>query len=367
LRELLFFSEDLLTKNGIFHWLDYGSLLGAVRGQTLIPWDSDIDWGILKEDMERVRALENEIAKAGYWLDTSEPDVWRIHYSRLNTQHVDLYPWWELDGWLKMNWKDSAERWAFPKHLLDKPEPVSLLGRTFPAPSPVDDFLREYRYGPDYLTPQRPEAAGHLKRAVDALLRRREQIRQFERDLVLLNDVLRNSPVADRYWVIGGLLIGCFREGRILPHDSRDADFGFRREDRERFLASVPRLTDAGFEPVWRYRNNAGEAVEYSFRRGGAQFEFFEHQEIQGALRYWVFGTPGGGEGTGVEIVSQVPAYSLAPMEFLGRSWQKPADHEAYLDAVYGNWTEPNPAYNCMTDDLSIVEKHPWTVSRSWE
>jgi phosphorylcholine metabolism protein LicD len=373
LRELLFFTEDLLTRNGIFHWLDYGSLLGAVRDQALIPWDSDIDWGILRKDMEKVRALESDIAAAGYWLDTSQPDVWRINFSRLNTQHVDLYPWWEQDGLMKMNWMDSSpDQWAFPTRWLNKLEPVDLLGRTFPAPSPVHEFLAKYRYGPDYLTPRRPEAEANsrgvdqLRKSVDGLLMRREQTRVFEQNLVLLHDLLQDSPVGDRYWMIGGLLIGCIREGRVLPHDSRDADFGFLREDREHLLASIRRLTDAGFHPLYCYRNNAGHPVEHSFRKDGALFEFFEHHDVQGCLRYWTFGTPANGEELGVEVISQVAAYDLAPVEFLGRTWQKPADHEAYLDAIYGNWTEPNPAYNCIRDDLSIVEQHPWTVSRTW-
>ena len=57
LKDLLSFTEDLLSRHGITHWIDYGSLLGAVRQGTFIPWDSDVDFGILKSDRERLRAL----------------------------------------------------------------------------------------------------------------------------------------------------------------------------------------------------------------------------------------------------------------------------------------------------------------------
>src|SRR5271170_5520609 len=69
LKELLFFTEDLLAKHGISHWLDYGGLLGAVRHQQFIPWDSDVDFGVLLPDLETIRALGPEIASAGHALD----------------------------------------------------------------------------------------------------------------------------------------------------------------------------------------------------------------------------------------------------------------------------------------------------------
>src|SRR5262245_40914451 len=37
----------LLERNGIAHWLDCGSLLGARRHGSMIPWDNDVDSGIL--------------------------------------------------------------------------------------------------------------------------------------------------------------------------------------------------------------------------------------------------------------------------------------------------------------------------------
>jgi phosphorylcholine metabolism protein LicD len=49
--ETAVFTHELLTKHGIVHWLDYGSLLGAVRGGELIPWDNDVDFGFLGSDL----------------------------------------------------------------------------------------------------------------------------------------------------------------------------------------------------------------------------------------------------------------------------------------------------------------------------
>src|SRR5215216_3064451 len=95
--EMMSFTEDLLPRHGILHWVDYGTLLGAVRDEALIPWDPDVDFGILTEDEAKVRALEAEVAAAGFHLDLDQHGVIRIAYSRVNNQHVDIFPW-ERDG-----------------------------------------------------------------------------------------------------------------------------------------------------------------------------------------------------------------------------------------------------------------------------
>src|SRR5438128_7120451 len=69
LMQLLGFTSDLLARHGIFHWLDYGSLLGAVRDGKLIAWDGDGDFGIQQHDEPAVLALAEEIATAGHRLD----------------------------------------------------------------------------------------------------------------------------------------------------------------------------------------------------------------------------------------------------------------------------------------------------------
>ncbi len=194
--DLAVFTHDLLRRHDILHWIDYGGLLGAVRGGELIPWDGDIDFGCLRSDLDKIAALGPEIAAAGHKLETSDPLVARIYFSEVNLQHADIFLWDEHDDVLDLHaypgfdWPGMADRRAFPRRFVDHLETVTLNGQPMPAPSPVHEFLSQYRYGPDYMTPARgvfdyelvPDvSAGEMTPVVRELL---EELGRGERRLI---------------------------------------------------------------------------------------------------------------------------------------------------------------------------------------
>lgn len=66
--------KRVCVENGIRYFLDSGSLLGAVRHRGFIPWDDDMDIGMLRPDYDRFLAIAPRSLKDDYFLQTWETD-----------------------------------------------------------------------------------------------------------------------------------------------------------------------------------------------------------------------------------------------------------------------------------------------------
>lgn len=58
--EILDRLHEFCTENDIHYWLDNGTLLGAIRHKGYIPWDDDIDVGMLRPDFDKFMQLFND-------------------------------------------------------------------------------------------------------------------------------------------------------------------------------------------------------------------------------------------------------------------------------------------------------------------
>jgi hypothetical protein len=187
-----------LTAAGVTWWLDYGSLLGAVRNPLLglpagmIPHDKDADLGFLGKDWPKVLGLVEEWRpelslagkpnRVGYalgfqWVHKlprapiSHPgghnfaagDSVKVRLSATNHSNVDLFPWYghpwrrSSDGKLHRYHFVGVDRCKGREFPAEKLLPLGEMeweGATLPAPADPEWFC-EHRYGKRWMTPIR--------------------------------------------------------------------------------------------------------------------------------------------------------------------------------------------------------------------
>lgn len=78
---------DLCEENKLTYFINYGTLLGAVRHKGFIPWDDDIDVCVMRDDYEKLVELLKKMPDIQYTLT----HCLRIHYKKLPI-HLDILP-----------------------------------------------------------------------------------------------------------------------------------------------------------------------------------------------------------------------------------------------------------------------------------
>ncbi len=76
--------DRICTKHNLVYWLDYGTLLGAVRHQGFIPWDDDLDVSMPREDYIKFLQVAKLELNKKYFLQNKETDKdIFIHFSKI--------------------------------------------------------------------------------------------------------------------------------------------------------------------------------------------------------------------------------------------------------------------------------------------
>ena len=145
---LLKILTEYLNENNITYWIIGGTLLGSVRHGDIIPWDDDVDIGILEKDFDKLIGLNSIFKSLGYEIVHD----WKIHKFRkigISYPFVDIFIYANIENTYHMNREDLREKWPneyythdellplkkykFGDLILDGPNyPIGYLNRMYP-------------------------------------------------------------------------------------------------------------------------------------------------------------------------------------------------------------------------------------------
>ena len=88
--------DKILKEKNLTYWIDFGTLLGAVRHKGFIPWDDDIDISMLRSDYNKVIDIVNSsdsFLKAYLFFDSVDGNsIIKICHKDCKDLYLDIFP-----------------------------------------------------------------------------------------------------------------------------------------------------------------------------------------------------------------------------------------------------------------------------------
>jgi lipopolysaccharide cholinephosphotransferase len=134
--------SKILDKHGINYWIDGGTLLGALRHKDVIPWDYDLDFGMMENDFfTRLPTIYPELEALGFEI-TIRYHIVKIYMPSRNMTNfgdalsrscptLDIFPYHRNDHLIELHHEKHRQTWPEATHKYDC---------LFP--------LKEYEFGP---------------------------------------------------------------------------------------------------------------------------------------------------------------------------------------------------------------------------
>ena len=194
-KDSLFDVKYIFEKHKINYWLDEGTLVGALRSGTFIPWDNDIDLAILEEEKPKIIKSFNELKTKNFFVrhqkeknhisfyrnDTKidiniyiDSDIYNTNNNK--SKIITLTRWWNrrsiigraLDKTMEVCHRfpivakilfplyvlfADPETIAIEKNIMTEFQKIKFLGKTFKVPKRATEYLR-FRFGSDWKVPK---------------------------------------------------------------------------------------------------------------------------------------------------------------------------------------------------------------------
>jgi lipopolysaccharide cholinephosphotransferase len=166
---------NILNSNNIQIFLIAGALLGSARGNDLIPWDDDIDIGIIHK-----KGHEKELVDKIISIYSNVKDVYvtqnisfglKIH-DKSSKAFIDVFLYTDFsNGLVKYTYEKAQKKW--PKEFLyqyevDNLSTCIIKGKEYTCPSNKENILKRW-YGEDCLVTNRITHL-HISNVYDKLI-----------------------------------------------------------------------------------------------------------------------------------------------------------------------------------------------------
>ena len=150
LKKILTDLSEVLDNYNKKYFIIWGTLLGAVRHKGFIPWDTDIDIGILRNDFEEISKILTDNLENKYYIDFSKvkkENVIRVCLSKTNNLHIDIEIWDEDINTL--SYKDEKNEYVYKKDYFFPMKNYKFENLYLPGPNKEELILEEY-YGKNF-------------------------------------------------------------------------------------------------------------------------------------------------------------------------------------------------------------------------
>jgi len=148
-RDLIIDVKRVYDEYGITFWLGFGLLLGAIRDNRIIPWDSDHDFSVFWKDRDTVLKAEEQLRMMRIFIPEKNVTPWDRWYIRDGEKiEVNFYD----DCGDRWQYEPSKGSYWYPKRFFNEFKTISFLGADFNVPKDAEGAI-EWTYGADWRTP----------------------------------------------------------------------------------------------------------------------------------------------------------------------------------------------------------------------
>jgi hypothetical protein len=175
-----------------------------------------------------------------------------------------------------------------------------------------------------------------------------------DEDLRLFHDVLSAGPLAGKWRVFGGVILGVERAGMLIEWD-RDIDVVVLREDFPALVRSISDLKECGFRLKENFVGSDGTIIGVHLRRHSFQFDFFvadlgAHEDASTRSDLNLFDLQFRElviiDRTVFEQTGRIPYSEVDHVGVVGRTWPCSSDRPAELALMYGpTWRVPDRSW----------------------